>query len=69
MTKPAYSRHHRKPRSIGGTDEERNISNLPIRKHRAWHILFENMTAFEIANEINVRYLDPDWILIPRRRS
>ena len=57
----ATSRHHRKPRSIQGTNEERNISELPRSRHAAWHALFQNWTAERIADEINRRYLDPDF--------
>ena len=55
------SRHHRRPRSIGGGDGGRNISRVPENKHRAWHLLFGNMEAEAIAREINVHWLDPDY--------
>lgn len=57
------TRHHRKPISIGGSDEERNLSWVKDNKHRAWHLLFSNMTAQEIANEINTRWIDPAYRL------
>ena len=55
------STHHRKPRSLGGTSEERNLSELPRSRHAAWHTLFQNWEPIRIAQEINERYLDPDW--------
>ena len=58
------STHHRKPRSIGGTEEERNRSELPISRHRAWHTLFQNWTPQRIAREITDRYLDPDYKMV-----
>lgn len=62
------TRHHRKPRSIGGTSEPRNIARLPVKKHAAWHILFRNLPAEQIAEEINRNYIDPDYQFVPMRR-
>ena len=47
------TRHHRKPRSLGGTAEKNNISRLPPKKHTAWHLLFCNWPPERIAEEIN----------------
>jgi hypothetical protein len=69
MAKKPLSTHHRKPRSIGGTSEKRNLSHIPYHKHEAWHLLFSNMTAPEIANEANRLYLDPDYELIARKKE
>lgn len=66
--KENLTRHHRKPRSIGGTSEPRNISKIPAKKHASWHILFKNLTAEQIAEEINAFYLDPDFFVIVQRR-
>jgi hypothetical protein len=46
------SKHHRKPRSLGGTNAERNISEVCHKKHEAWHILFVNYPAPMIAYRI-----------------
>jgi len=62
------TRHHRKPRSLGGTSEPRNLSRIPPKKHAAWHLLFSNLPAERIAEEINRFYLDPDYRFIPERR-
>lgn len=40
--------HHRLPESLGGNRSKRNISHVPLYKHRAWHILFDNLPATEI---------------------
>lgn len=61
--------HHRKPRSIGGNGEPRNISRIPAKKHEAWHLLFANFHPERIAEEINKHYLDPDYQVIVVRRS
>lgn len=66
--KPRFTRHHRRPTSIGGTDEDYNISMIPEKHHQAWHTLFGNMTPFQIAEEINAKYLDMKYVLEVNRR-
>jgi hypothetical protein len=61
--------HHRKPKSLGGRKEPRNITVLPLEKHNAWHLLFANFAPERIAEEINEKYLDPDFEVIVRRRN
>ena len=58
------TRHHRKPRSKGGKDCNRNISIVPSNKHEAWHLLFSNKEPHEIAKIINEVWLDPDYHLV-----
>jgi len=41
------SKHHRKPRSLNGGDESRNISYPPLYRHRAWHALYQDFNAKE----------------------
>ena len=67
--KEVYHRHHRKPSSIGGTSDQRNISILPKSKHTSWHYLFGNLTAERIVEEINRQYIDPDYELIVVRKT
>jgi hypothetical protein len=67
MRKTLYTLHHRKPTSIGGKNEPRNLIKLPCNKHAAWHLLFGNLTPERIAEEITKRYLDPDYELVARR--
>jgi hypothetical protein len=64
MQKKCCSLHHRKPRSIGGKNDPRNVILLPHVKHEAWHLLFANHTAEQIAEEINRLYLDPAFRFI-----
>lgn len=66
--KECMSEHHRLPKSLGGGNESRNISHLPVNRHQAWHTLFQNFSADRIAAEINDRYLDPDYQLVVVRR-
>jgi hypothetical protein len=71
-TKPyreAESTHHRKPRSLGGESNERNLIELPRSKHCAWHTLFRNFTPERIAQEINERYLDPSWSFVAVKKG
>ena len=58
------TKHHRKPRSLGGKTTERNISILSQTKHEAWHTLFQNYSPNEIAYLINTIYLDPDFVFV-----
>ena len=58
------STHHRKPTSIGGTNQDSNLSELSVSKHRAWHTLFQNWTPLRIVQDINERYLDPDFTFV-----
>lgn len=63
------TRHHRKPRSQGGTGARENISRISEKHHRAWHILFPgNWTPERIAREINERYIDPAFKFTLERR-
>lgn len=57
-------KHHRRPRSIGGTNDTRNISIVPRNKHESWHLLFANCTPAQIAEIINEFWLDPDYFLV-----
>lgn len=65
------TRHHRLPTSIGGTDDEKNISMVTDTKHQAWHTLFQNKHAVEICKEINDTWLDPKYelVIVNRLRS
>lgn len=47
------TRHHRLPVSRGGTDDKRNISMVPDDEHQAFHCIFGNKTADEIAEHFN----------------
>lgn len=63
-------RHHRRPKSLGGGASERNISSVPAKYHRAWHLLFSNDSPQEIARKITEIWIDPDYyvIAIPRKK-
>lgn len=61
------SEHHRRPRSLGGKTEPRNLSKVSCKKHVSWHTLFQNMTPEEIAKTINETWLDPDYRMVAHR--
>ena len=63
-----YNKHHRKPKSRGGGNSQRNISIVPIVQHQAWHTLFANQSAEEIAEAINRHWLDPDYKMVAVRK-
>ena len=68
-TKHHDTRHHRKCRSRGGSSDASNISIVPQNQHQAFHLLFQNHEAPEIASLLNRVWIDPAWELIahPRR--
>jgi hypothetical protein len=63
-------RHHRLPRSRGGSNEARNISIVERRLHAAWHLLVGNMNAQETARMLSDTWVDPDYYLVavPRHK-
>ena len=61
---PGKQRHHRKPRSRGGTNEERNITLVKPEDHQAYHKLFGNKLPQEMANMLSDTWIDPDYYLV-----
>lgn len=64
-----YNKHHRKPKSRGGGNSDRNISVVSIAQHQAWHTMFANMEPWDIAERINQVWLDPGYRFIVERRE
>jgi hypothetical protein len=64
ITKRHHHWHHRKPRSLGGTNANRNMAHVPSVKHEAWHLLFSNYNPYQIAMIINNTWLDSDYELV-----
>lgn len=69
MAKKHNHKHHRKPRSLGGNNSERNISKVNRDKHDAWHLLFRNYNPHQIATIINNVWLDPDYKFVVEKES
>ena len=68
MKDKMMTRHHRLPKSIGGSDHAFNISMVPADLHVAWHTLFVNYDAQTIANIINNVWLDPKVKFVLKKR-
>jgi len=62
--RPGESRHHKLARSLGGTDDESNISIVTKRHHDCFHILFSNYSVQTIANILNEKWIDPRYKLV-----
>jgi hypothetical protein len=58
------SRHHKRCRSNGGKTTKRNVVMINDNLHRAWHLLFSNMTPPEVAHLINTTFIDPDYHMV-----
>ena len=48
LGKLGLNRHHWVNKSRGGKTSKKNISWLKVEKHRAWHILFKNLSLDEV---------------------
>lgn len=68
LKKLHFDWHHRKPTSIGGGNDDRNMSHVSASKHQAWHTLFANKNVYEIADIINEKWLDNDYLLTVVRK-
>ena len=64
-------KHHRRPRSRGGSNNANNISIVDRKLHVAWHSLVGNMTAPEAARMLSDTWIDPEFyfVAIPRQRA
>jgi len=62
------SRHHRRPKVRGGTLEKSNVSIVTKKAHRAYHLLFGVMTPQQVAEELNRKWIGPQWELVAVRR-
>ncbi len=63
------SKHHRRPRSLNGLSTPENISIVDIKKHQAYHTLFNNMEAPEICKVLNRVWIDPSYVFICVRKE
>lgn len=62
--------HHRLPKCRGGSGDiaSGNMVQVDVKKHRAWHLLFDTVEPHEVARRINDTWLDPEWELVARKR-
>ena len=62
-------KHHRLPRSRGGSNRNSNISLVRKDLHVAYHRLFGNATPDEIVEILNKVWIDPAYKLVAVRRN
>jgi hypothetical protein len=64
-------RHHRLPSSRGGTNHPSNISMVKRTEHQAFHHLFGNMVASEVASMMTDTWIDSEYyfVAIPRKKK
>ena len=58
------TRHHRRPRSLGGKHEGENISMVPEKLHNAYHLLFANNHIGKICEILNDHFVDTDYHIV-----
>ena len=58
------TRHHRLPKSMGGSNSPNNIAFISNERHSAWHFLFANLPAESICYLINKFYIDPAYKVV-----
>jgi len=58
--------HHRRPRSRGGRSDEYNMVRVGAIKHYFWHRLFGNLPACVIAQQLNIFWLDPAFVVVSK---
>lgn len=65
----SISKHHRRPKALGGRNDRRNISFVRENLHRAWHLLFDGCDPTGVAHIITTYWLDPEWEMIARKKD
>lgn len=53
-------KHHRRPRSLKGSEDPSNISYVLPKQHKEWHVMFGNLNAIQICQVINQYPWKPD---------
>ena len=71
MPKHRVNKHHRVPRSRGGNNLAANISIVREKDHQAYHYLFGNMLADEIAAMLTDTWIDSEiyMVAMPRKKK
>jgi len=64
-----WTKHHRKPKSLDGSNDPANISLVRHVQHHAWHTLFTNLTVWEIVRLINDVWIDPEFEVVVRKKE
>ena len=58
------TRHHRTPKSKGGTDLPNNISYVPEKLHNAYHLLFSTHLPHKVAQMLNDHWISNDVTML-----
>jgi hypothetical protein len=58
------TKHHRKPKSKGGSDAPENISIVPKKKHAYFHALFGTKSPQQIADYLTNVWIDSSFKII-----
>lgn len=58
------TRHHRRCKSNGGTNEASNISMVTEEQHRAYHLLFKNHPPQVVASILTHTWIDSRFKLV-----
>ncbi|MBI1998913.1 MAG: HNH endonuclease [Parcubacteria group bacterium] len=69
MARSKRTKHHRRPKSTGGTNSFENISMVTDKEHRAYHILFRDMGPQTIARILSKKWIDPEWCLVACKKK
>jgi hypothetical protein len=64
-----FEKHHRLPRSRGGGNNPENLSRVRSKYHRAYHLLFGNMTPREMAMYLNAIWIDSNVQFVVRSKN
>lgn len=65
----ALTKHHRKRKQDGGTDEPYNIVMVMRYQHEAWNTLFDRYPVEVIAQKLQNIWLPPGYEVIIRRKE
>jgi hypothetical protein len=63
------TRHHRKAKHNGGTDEKRNISFVRRDLHEAYHLLFGTMRPEQVAQILTAIWIDHEYEMRAMRKD
>ena len=63
------TRHHRKSKARGGTNEQENISMVKDKFHQAFHLLFGDADPGYIVEQLNSIWIDPDYCVVLMKRK
>ncbi len=57
-------KHHRRSQSLGGSNDPSNLSYVPPKLHRAWHVIYGDMNAEQACELTNLLSWKPEGIKV-----